>query len=87
MSVLKGFEPTNVLSYFEELCKIPHGSGNTKAISDYCVQFAKDHNLRYIQDEYNDVIIYKDGTEGFENASNHTRTFRYGLRKNFGFHS
>ena len=31
MSVLKGFEPTNVLSYFEELCKIPHGSGNTKA--------------------------------------------------------
>ena len=69
MSVLKGFEPTNVLSYFEELCKIPHGSGNTKAISDYCVQFAKDHNLRYIQDEYNDVIIYKDGTEGFENSA------------------
>lgn len=69
MSVLKEFEPTNVLSYFEELCKIPHGSGNTKAISDYCVQFAKDHNLRYIQDEYNDVIIYKDGTEGFENSA------------------
>ena len=69
MSVLKGFEPTNVLSYFEELCKIPHGSGNTKAISDYCVQFAKDHNLRYVQDEYNDVIIYKDGTEGFENSA------------------
>ena len=69
MSVLKGFEPANVLSYFEELCKIPHGSGNTKAISDYCVQFAKDHNLRYIQDEYNDVIIYKDGTEGFENSA------------------
>lgn len=58
MSVLKGFEPTNVLSYFEELCKIPHGSGNTKAISDYCVQFAKDHNLRYVQDEYNDVIFF-----------------------------
>ena len=69
MSVLKGFEPANVLSYFEELCKIPHGSGNTKAISDYCVQFAKDHNLRYVQDEYNDVIIYKDGTEGFENSA------------------
>ena len=69
MSVLKGFEPANVLSYFEELCKIPHGSGNTKAISHYCVQFAKDHNLRYVQDEYNDVIIYKDGTEGFENSA------------------
>lgn len=69
MSVLKGFEPANVLSYFEELCKIPHGSGNTKAISDYCVQFAKDHNLRYVQDEYTDVIIYKDGTEGFENSA------------------
>ena len=56
-----------VLHYFKELCKIPHGSGDTKRVSDYCVDFAKQHGLRYVQDELNDVIIFKDGTEGFEN--------------------
>ena len=37
MRVLEQLEPKNVLSFFEDLCAIPHGSGNTKAISDYCV--------------------------------------------------
>ncbi len=56
-----------VLSYFEQLAKIPHGSGNTKATSDYCVNFAKDHSLEYYQDDSNNVIIYKKASEGFEN--------------------
>lgn len=37
-------------------------------ISDYCVEFAKEHNLRYIQDKSNNVIIFKDGTTGYENS-------------------
>ena len=48
---LAGIEPANVFAFFEEICSIPHGSRNEKAISDYLVQFAKDRNLRYIQDE------------------------------------
>ena len=55
-----------VLHYFQEICKIPHGSGDTKRISDYCVDFAKKHGLRFLQDDLNDVIIFKDGTKGFE---------------------
>ncbi len=31
---LAGLEPADVFGYFEELCAIPHGSGNTKRISD-----------------------------------------------------
>lgn len=54
---------SKVLYYFEELTKIPHGSGNTKAISDFCVEFAKEHNLAYYQDDSNNVIIYKDGNK------------------------
>ena len=50
---LAGIEPANVFGFFEEICSIPHGSRNEKAISDYLVQFAKDRNLRYIQDEVN----------------------------------
>ncbi len=56
-----------VLHYFKELCKIPHGSGDTKRISDYCVDFARQHGLEFLQDELNNVIIFKDGTKGFEN--------------------
>ncbi len=61
-------QPDNVFYFFEELSKIPHGSGNTKAISDYCVEFAKKHQLEYHQDDLNNVIIIKDATKGFEQA-------------------
>jgi len=64
--VLTGLEPASVLSFFEDLCSIPHGSGNTKALSDYCVRFAKDRGLRYVQDESNNVIIFCNGTCGYE---------------------
>ncbi|MBR5616709.1 MAG: aminoacyl-histidine dipeptidase [Oscillospiraceae bacterium] len=64
---LAGLNPASVFSYFEEICAIPHGSRNTKAISDYLVDFAKTRNLRYIQDEVNNVIIFQDGTCGYEN--------------------
>ena len=63
---LAGLEPANVFTYFEEICAIPHGSRNTKAISDYLVDFAKSHELRYIQDEANNVILFQEGTCGME---------------------
>ncbi len=69
MSILNGLEPAGVFRYFEEICGIPHGSGDTKAISDYCVSFAKDHELKYRQDEYNNVIIWKEGTAGYEQSA------------------
>lgn len=69
MGILSNLEPTSVFQYFEEICGIPHGSSNTKAISDYCVNFAKKNNLRYIQDDTNNVIIFKDGTAGYEHSA------------------
>lgn len=68
MAVLSGLKPDKVFGYFEELCKIPHGSGNTKEISDYLVAFAKERNLKVYQDEYNNVVIYKPASEGYEAA-------------------
>lgn len=67
MKKLAGLEPANVFSYFEEICAIPHGSKNTKRISDYLVKFANDHGLRCIQDEANNVILFGNGTCGMEN--------------------
>ena len=63
---LSGLQPEAVFRYFEEICAIPHGSYNTKAISDYLVAFAKENNLRYIQDELNNVILFGDANPGYE---------------------
>lgn len=68
MSVLKNLQPERVFYYFEEITKIPHGSGNTKQISDYLVDFAREHGLKYIQDENNNVIIFKDASKGYEKS-------------------
>lgn len=69
MSKLNLSERSRVLEYFEEICSIPHGSGNTEKIADYCVDFAKSHNLKFYRDEANNVIIYKNGTKGYENSA------------------
>ncbi len=63
---LTGLEPTSVFGYFEQICAIPHGSGNTKGISDYLVSFAREQGLKYIQDEANNVILFAEGTCGME---------------------
>lgn len=65
-SKLAGLNPASVFSYFEEICAIPHGSGNTKQISDYLVSFAKKQGLKYIQDEANNVILFQKGSQGYE---------------------
>lgn len=57
-----------IFKYFDEICKIPHGSGNMKQISNFCLEFAKKNNLKAIRDKANNVIIYKDGTIGYENS-------------------
>lgn len=69
MATLSNLEPEPVFRYFEEICRIPHGSGNTKKISDYLTAFAEKHSLRAVQDESNNVIIWKEGTDGYEDAA------------------
>ena len=69
MAVLSGLKPERVFYYFEKLCSVPHGSGNTKQISDLCVGFAKELGLKYRQEACNNVVIWKDGSCGYENAA------------------
>lgn len=68
MPILEELEPVEVFHYFEELSRIPRGTFNTKAVSDYCVSFAAERGLEVIQDELNNVIIKKPGTEGYEES-------------------
>ena len=57
----------NTMDYFKEICAIPHGSYNIDQISDYLVEFAKENNLSYRQDELKNVIIKKEASKGYEN--------------------
>ncbi|MGN0432125.1 MAG: aminoacyl-histidine dipeptidase [Lachnospiraceae bacterium] len=66
MRVLSGLEPERVFYFFEEICGIPHGSGNVAQISDYLAAFAKERNLSFIQDELKNIIIIKEATAGYE---------------------
>ncbi|MGN0494053.1 MAG: beta-Ala-His dipeptidase [Acutalibacteraceae bacterium] len=61
-------ETASVFRYFEKICAIPHGSGNMEPISDYCVRFARENDLQVICDQAKNVVIYKSGTKGYENA-------------------
>ena len=63
---LAGLKPERVYDYFEKLCSIPHGSFNCGPICDYLESFAQGQGLRYIRDEINNLIIFKDGTAGYE---------------------
>ncbi len=67
--VVHGLEPEAVFRYFSEICSIPHGSGNVKKISDYCVEFAKEHKLSYRQDDYYNVVIKKPASRGYEDRA------------------
>ena len=64
--VLENLEPKEVFRFFEEICQVPHGTFDTKRISDYCVAFAIERGLACIQDETNNIIISKPGPVGYE---------------------
>ncbi len=66
MGVLSNLEPKKVFYYFEEITKIPHGSGNVGRISDYLVKFARERGLFVSQDELKNVIIVKEASPGYE---------------------
>ena len=67
MAAFDNLQPKEVFHFFEELCSIPHGSGNLQKISDYLVSFAKERGYEVTQDSELNVIIKAPGTAGYEN--------------------
>ena len=57
-----------VFKYFEEISAIPRGSGDMKKIADYCEIFAQNKGFRYSRDNADNIVIFKDGANGGENA-------------------
>lgn len=66
MSIVNSKIAPLMFHYFEEISKIPRGSGNEKGIADYLVAFAKERNLACYRDAENNVLIKKNATAGRE---------------------
>ncbi len=59
--VTSGHEPKRVLELFEEICAIPHGSGNEAALASYVCNFASARGLSFYRDELDNVLVKKAG--------------------------
>lgn len=68
MSVIAHLEPKSLWKYFDQIRKIPHGSGSEKAIGEWVVSVAKELGLPAQKDKTGNVVIYKPATPGHENA-------------------
>lgn len=68
MNVLKNINPEKVFAYFEEISAIPRGSGHNDRIKEYCENFAKERNLRYVSDNAGNVIIFKAASKDCKSA-------------------
>lgn len=68
MKNLENITAERVFKHFEEINKIPRGSGNEKEISDYLLAFGKKLGLESIQDKALNIIIKKPASKGYENA-------------------
>lgn len=66
--ILSAYEPASVLSFFEDICAIPHVSGDERAIADYIEAFAKARGLSCYRDTVHNVFIKRPASAGHESA-------------------
>lgn len=66
MGALDELKPESVFHFFEEISRIPHGSGNVEQISDYLKDFAGKRGLFCVQDAVGNIVIVKESAPGYE---------------------
>ena len=69
LEIIKGVKNEAPFYYFEQISKIPRPSGHEEQIAKYICDFARENNLEWEKDEYNNVLIKKKGTQGRENEA------------------
>ena len=64
--IIGNIEPNNVFGYFEDICNIPHVSYHTEKIQAYIEAFAIERGLAYHKDNYGNIVVFKEASEGYE---------------------
>ncbi len=67
--VLANLKPTLLWKHFSELLRIPHCSGNERALGDYIVSIAKKHSFSWKRDRVGNVVVSKPATSGHEQTA------------------
>lgn len=65
--VISGYEPLGFFRFFEDISRIPRGSGNEKGIADHLVRFAEERGIEYYRDSLHNVLYRIPATAGREN--------------------
>ena len=63
---LANLEPKAFFRYFEDLTRIPRPSGKEEKVVEYLMDFAKENGLYAEKDEFNNVLIKKPASKGYE---------------------
>lgn len=66
--MLETLKPCKVMKFFEEISKIPRKSGEEDKIVEYLKKFAIERNLEYYTDNYRNIVIKKEASQGKENS-------------------
>ena len=64
--VINGRKPEQIFRFFEDICAIPHGSGNEKKVADYIENFARARGFEYSRDKVNNIFVKMPATKGRE---------------------
>ncbi len=67
-STLGGLKPNHLWRYFEEICGIPHCSGDEKALARHILDTAAGLGLEARKDKVGNVLVRKRATAGREKA-------------------
>ncbi|MBQ4561094.1 MAG: aminoacyl-histidine dipeptidase [Clostridia bacterium] len=66
--ILENLEPKAVFKYFEEISRIPRGSGNETAVVDYIAAVASSYGLEYRRDAADNILVRRKADKGREAA-------------------
>jgi dipeptidase D len=67
--ILANFKPTLLWKHFSELLRIPHCSGNERALGDYIISVAKERGFAWDRDRVGNVVVSKPATPGHERSA------------------
>jgi dipeptidase D len=65
----EGLKPSLIWKHFAQIIRIPHCSGNEKALGDYIISFAKGLNLTWKRDKVGNIVVVKPASPGHENSA------------------
>ncbi|GGI72658.1 aminoacyl-histidine dipeptidase [Shewanella gelidii] len=66
MTTLSQLQPQPLWQWFEQICAIPHPSKHEQALSSFIQDWAKEKQLKVVEDKVGNLIIQKPATPGME---------------------